>query len=230
MSLCVVTIVDEFQQYVICFTLQLNKRKRLIWRQEQQQVKEDFGNVIFTDESTIQLEQHSRLCFRKRFQPRSLKQRPKHPAKLHVWAGISSRGATSVIMFTGIMNAQRLGQVLQAGLLPFIRDHYPDGHRLQQDNDPKHCSHYIENFFEEHGVNWWPTPPESPDLNPIENVWGSMKQYLRTHYKPRNLDELKQGIQQFWETLTPDVCQRYIGHLQKVIPKVIQVQGGPSGY
>ena len=46
--------------------------------------------------------------------------------------------------------------------------------------------------------------------------------------KPRNLDELKQGIQQFWETLTPDVCQQYIEHLQKVIPKVIQVQGGPS--
>ena len=217
---------------MICnlFFIKLNKRKRLIWCQEQQRVKEDFRNVIFTDESTIQLEQHSRLCFRKRLQPRSLKQRPKHPVKLHVWAGISYRGATSIIMFTGIMNAQRLGQVLQAGLLPFIRDHYPDGHRLQQDNDPKHCSHYIENFFEEHGVNWWPTLPESPDLNPIENIWGSMKQYLRIHYKPRNLDELKQGIQQFWETLTPDVCQRYIGHLQKVIPKVIEVQGVPSGY
>ena len=28
--------------------------------------KEKFQNVIFTDKSTIQLEQHSRLCFRKR--------------------------------------------------------------------------------------------------------------------------------------------------------------------
>ena len=79
-------------------------------------------------------------------------------------------------------------------------------------------------------MNWWPTPPESPDLNPIENVWGSMKQYLRTHYKPRNLNKLKQGIQQFWQTLIPNICQRYIGHLQKVIPKVVQVQEEPSGY
>ena len=71
---------------------------------------------------------------------------------------------------------------------------------------------------------------ESPDLNPIENIWGSMKQYLRTHYKPRNLNELKEGIQKFCQSLTPDVCQRYIGHLQKVIPKVIQVQGDLSGY
>ena len=57
-----------------------------------------------------------------------------------------------------------------------------------------------------------------------------MKQYLRNYYKPKNVEELKAGIQQFWNTLTPDVCQRYIGHLKKVIPKVVQVQGNPSGY
>ena len=72
--------------------------------------------------------------------------------------------------------------------------------------------------------------PESPDLNPIENVWGSMKQYLRTIYKPRNLETLKEGIQQFWNTLTPEVCRRYINHLNKVVPKIIEVQGEPSGY
>jgi len=73
-------------------------------------------------------------------------------------------------------------------------------------------------------------PPESPDLNPIENVWGSMKQYLRSHYKPRNLQELKDGIENFWLTLTPEVCQRYINHLKKVIPKIVEVNGDPSGY
>ena len=92
------------------------------------------------------------------------------------------------------------------------------------------ASKHIEDFFKEHGVNWWPTPPESPDMNPIENIWGSLKQYLRNIYKPRNLDQLKEGIRQFWATLTPEVCQRYIGHLNKVIPKVIQENGGPSGY
>ena len=60
------------------------------------------------------------------------------------------------------MDAECLVSVFEAGLLPFLRDHYPDGHCLQQDNDPKHASHRIE----QHGVNWWATPPESPDLNP----------------------------------------------------------------
>ena len=85
-------------------------------------------------------------------------------------------------------------------------------------------------FFDETGINWWATPPESPDLNTIENIWGSLKQYLRTTYKPRNLQDLKNGIQQFWMTLNPEVYQRYIEHIHRVIPKIIEVNGEPSGY
>ena len=57
------------------------------------------------------------------------------------------------------------------------------------------------------------------DLNPIENVWGSMKNYLCTHAKPKNTDDLRAGI---LGKLPPAVCKRYVGHLRKVIPKVIE--------
>ena len=182
------------------------------------------------DECTVQLEQHSRICFRKKLHPRALKQRAKHPIKIHIWGGISSKGTTSLVMFTGIMNAERLGAVYDAGLVPFIQERFPDGHRLHQDNDPKHSSKYMEEFLRQRGVNWWYTPPESPDLNPIEFVWGSLKQYLRSYYKPKNLKQLKAGIEQFWLTLTPEVCAKYISHLKKVIPKIISVEGAASGY
>ena len=208
----------------------LNKRKRFLWCRYLKDTNERYENIVFTDECTVQLERHSRLCFRKQRQCRLLKPRAKHPVKIHVWGGISSRGATNVVMFSGIMDAPRYQQILEAGLLPFLNECFPDGHRVQQDNDPKHCSNHIDRFFTEHGILWWRTPPESPDLNPIENVWGSMKQFLRTTYKPHNLESLKAGIQQFWNTLTPDVCRRYINHLHKVVPKVIEVQGEPSGY
>ena len=66
-------------------------------------------------------------------------QTAKHLVQVHVWGGISKRGATNII-FTGIMNAERLGMIFEVGLLPFVRDHFPDGHRLQQDNDLKHAS------------------------------------------------------------------------------------------
>ena len=178
----------------------------------------------------MQLDSHSRICFRKIKQPRALKQRAKHPVKVHIWGGISARGATKIVMFNGIMNAQRLQRILEAGLLPFIEQKFADSHRLYQDNDPKHSSKLIEKFFEDNEVKWWYTPPESPDLNPIELVWGSMKQYLRNTWKPRNLEQLKSGIESFWSKLTPAVCRKYIGHLKKVIPKVIEVGGEPSGY
>ena len=89
-------------------------------------------------------------------------------------------------MFTGIMNAERLSAIYEAGMLPFDEERFPEGHRLYQDNNPKHSSKYIERFLEEKNINWWYTPPESPDLNPIELMWGSMKQFLQSSYKPRS--------------------------------------------
>ena len=90
--------------------------------------------------------------------------------------------------------------ILEKGLLPLLATKFPAG-TTQQDNDPKHTSKFTEAFFVSHEINWWKTPPESPDINPIENVWGSMKTYLRQKYKPTNLEDLKLGIKSFWSNL-----------------------------
>ena len=92
--------------------------------------KEQFDDVIFTDECTVQLDHHGRLCFRKEKEPHGLKQRPKHPTKIHVCGGISKRGATRIIMFNGIMNAIKFGKIIESGLVPFVKSIFPDGHRL----------------------------------------------------------------------------------------------------
>ena len=122
--------------------MQLNKRKRLMWCQEHIRSKEDFKNIIFTDETMVQLEQNSRIYFQKCLQPRNLKQRVKHPVKIHVWGGIFSKGATRVVMFSGIINANQLAKVLEAGLLPFINEKFSEGRCLFYDNDPKHASQH----------------------------------------------------------------------------------------
>ena len=57
------------------------------------------------------------------------------------------------------------------------------------------------------------TPPESPNLNPIENLWHEMKHFVRTTAKPRNRGTLA-GIQSFWATMTLEKCCRYIDHLK----------------
>ncbi|KAK6024069.1 hypothetical protein OSTOST_10128, partial [Ostertagia ostertagi] len=61
---------------------------------------------------------------------------------------------------------------------------------LVRDNAPPHTSRYTASKLKEWNVETVSWPPESPDLNPIEIVWGTMKNFVRS--------------------LTPDVCANFI--------------------
>lgn len=154
-----------------------NKVKRLEWAREH--IEDDFEDVVWTDETTVQLETHRRYCCRKDGLKPRCKPRPKHPVKVHVWAGISWRGRTEICIFVGIMNADLFIRVLSHALVPFLQRVYPDGHRFMQDNDPKHTSRKAREFFTANNINWWRTPPESPDANPIENLWHELKVHIK---------------------------------------------------
>lgn len=209
---------------------QENKQKRLDFARAY--ITDDFSNVIWTDETTVQIETHKRFCYRKEGQKPRPKPRPKHPTKVHVWAGISKHGATEVCIFEGIMCAPLYCKILEKTLLPFITREFPPPavHRFMQDNDPKHTSRAAQDFFARSNVNWWRTPPESPDMNPIENLWHEMKEYIRGVVKPKTKEELIEGIKDFWDKVDVHKCTRYIDHLKKVLPKVIEVRGEPTGY
>ena len=120
--------------------------------------------------------------------------------------------------------------ILRETLLPFIVDVYPNGHRLMADNDPKHNSVAARDFLADHHINWWRTPAESPDINPIENLWHELKEYIRREVKPTRQEELVNGIKNFWETVDLAKCTKYIKHLRKVIPKIIELKGAATGY
>ena len=207
-----------------------NKEKRVAWCREKIQEKDTFDIVIWTDECSVQLDHHGRLCFRKTREPRKLKPRTKHTPKVRIWDDITSHGATPLVLFKGIMTSTHYCSILETALLPFVTTAFLDYRRFQQGNDPKHTSNCTENFLSENGINCWETPPENPDLNPIENVWGSLKYYLRHQYKPKNLEGLITGIRTFWSTVSAEVCRKYIGHLHKVMPVVFQLEGAASGY
>ena len=150
-----------------------NREKRLRWAQEN--LAGTFEDVIWSDETSVQMETHQRFCCRKKGQKPRYKPRPKHPAKVHVWAGISWNGATRACIFEGLMDAEFYCEILDDYLVPFIHTVYPHNHRFMQNNDPKHTSRRAQAFFAEKGINWWHTPPESPDANPIENLWHELK-------------------------------------------------------
>ena len=86
-------------------------------------------------------------------------------------------------------------------------------------------------FLKTSNINYWPTPAESPDLNPIENLWHELKSFLRKSVKPKLKEELVAGITDFWTNrVNKEKCIRYINHLRKVVPAVIERDGRASGY
>jgi len=128
------------------------------------------------------------------------------------------------------MDAPVYVDILEKTLLPFVEAVYPDSFRFMQDNDPKHTSKLGQQFLRDNKITWWKTPPESPDLNPIENLWHELKEFLRREVKPKTKDELVEGIVQFWGSVSGEKCRKYIRHLDKVLPRVIELGGAATGY
>ena len=87
--------------------------------------------------------------------------------------------------------------ILSRTLLPFIREVYQYGHKLMQENDPKHTSCHTQQWIRDNRVNWWHTPAESLHMNPIENMWHELKEYICREVKPTTKNELVKGILTF---------------------------------
>ena len=99
-------------------------------------------NVIFTDESKVEISRMSRRSFRRKGAPIPRQPQPKHPLSVLVWGGISMRGAMPLLTFTSIMDSSFYQEeILSNTLKPTADVLYPEGWRLYQDNDPKHTSH-----------------------------------------------------------------------------------------
>ena len=165
-------------------------------------------------------ETHRRFCFRKKGERPTPIAPPKTPCESPC-VGRNQQGECN--WYPGIMNAEGYVTLLENALLPFLQLKFAD-------KDPKHVSRRAQAFLEEHHINWWHTPPESPDLNPIENLWHELKEHIRAQVKPRNLNEHVNGIKDFWSTVSKEKCCKYISHLRKVIPRVIELEGNATGY
>ncbi len=64
---------------------------------------------------------------------------------------------------------------------------------FQLDLAPAHTDKGTKSWFNDHGVTVLDWPANSPDLNPIENLWGIVKRKMR-YTRPNNADDLKAAI------------------------------------
>ena len=148
-----------------------------------------------------------------------------------VWGAISRKGPSPLAIFKGTMDSiYYQKEIIGKALLPFIHEHFQTGHRFMQDNDPKHVSKSTLDYFKENDVNWWPTPPESPDLNPIERVWAELKDFVSKYGDNKTEAGLVRSIKQFWEGMSVAKCNNYINKMYEVIPEVVKRNGRATKY
>ncbi|KAK6021657.1 hypothetical protein OSTOST_12665 [Ostertagia ostertagi] len=210
-----------------------NKFARANFFMEMLEAGTTFSSWVFTDECTVQVDCSTRFCFVKSGDQISrLRHRAKHPAKVPYLGWDFYAGATKLAILPGDrkIDSELYCRILESATclsrsrcttLIILTLGFCE---LVQDNAPPHKSRFTIDKLTEWGIETVPWPAESPDLNPIELVWGNMKTYVRKQ-GVRKLDDLKAAILNFWKTLTPDVCSKYVSGIRGKMRRVVQQRG-----
>ena len=72
-------------------------------------------------------------------------------------------------------------------------------------------------------------PGNSPDLNPIENLWSQMKN-LQRHERATSIAGLKRIAQKVWDNITPAYLQSLYESMPRRMQAVVDAQGGHTKY
>ena len=128
------------------------------------------------------------------------------------------------------MDATLYNEILNSFLFPYCAANFDiNDIVLHQDNDPKHTSKLCKGTLDRLGIKWIKSPANSSDLNPIELLWHSMKDYTRKKFCTDNL-VFKYAVTEWADTINPEICQNYINKLKEVMAKVIKNEGGWSNF
>ncbi len=94
-------------------------------------------------------------------------------------------------------------------LLPFAENKFPDGWIFQQDNAPPYTSHHTKTFFTNMDIDVLDCPACSPDLNPIENLWGCLVRKVYKDYRQLDdIEDLKEAIALSWDSIDTELLKK----------------------
>jgi len=196
-----------------------HKRKRVEWAQKH--LNDDWDNTLFTDETAFQLFRNTVERWYKGKRP--VRPMPKDRTKIFAWGGFCVKGKTSLYCFSEIMNAEFYVNILRRHL-PEIEDLLGDEWRFQQDNDPKHTSRLAKNFLQDNMPEVIDWPSNSPDLNPIENLWSIVKRNVEKKM-PKNTDDLRLFMVKEWDDIPESTLIGLVGSMKRRCELIIENNG-----
>jgi transposase len=193
------------------------KEKRLEWCKKHQET--DWTKVLFTDETMIDLYGGKRKIWHKR-ESRPKWGKKKYSRKRMFWAGLSREKITPLLPIFGTMNSDSYIALFREKVIPWMRRRGNRGLILQQDNAPPHVSRATKSYFSDERLDILDWPPNSPDLNPIENAWSFLKNRIETR-SPKSLQELETIACEEWDQLPKTFLNNLIDSMPRRIAQVI---------
>ncbi|KAK3521948.1 hypothetical protein QTP70_020049 [Hemibagrus guttatus] len=198
--------------------------------------EEDWENVIWSDETKIELfGKNSTCCVWRRknaeLYPKNTIPTVKHGGgNIMLWGCFSAKGPGRLIRVKERMIGAMYREILSKNLLPSARAlKMKRGWVFQHDNDPKHTTLATKEWLRKKHFKVLEWPSQSPDLNPIENLWRELKIRV-AQQQPQNITALEEICKEEWAKLPATVCKNLVATYRKRLTSVIANKGYITKY
>ncbi len=128
------------------------------------------------------------------------------------------------------MNGAMYREILSENLLPSARAlKMKCGWVFQHDSDPKHTARATKEWLRKKHFKVLEWPSQSPDLNPIENLWRELKVRVAQR-QPQNITALEEICMEEWAKIPATVCENLVKTYRKRLISVIANKGYITKY
>ena len=150
------------------------------------------------------------------------------------WGCFSAFGLGPLVALEGNQNQHSYVETLKEYLLPEItaaQREFGINMVFMQDNAPCHKTNLVLNFLQENNISTLDWPPQSPDMNPIENLWSIIKKRRQKKYgfvKTKN--ELIEQVFKIWNEIDTSLLESLTDSIENRLREVIRLEGRSTKY